>query len=142
MDGEAKGRFQDLLLLQARAQAQAEPGDRLRELPGQLGSPPAHEDVHDREVVGLPAGGQEGLGPGPGQPHAIPLAPEEGRQDLAAAGIRFHEQNGSGRSHCRFIWKQWAYQRRVPRSPGAAEVKAAGPAPSPAFLSAYRTAEA
>jgi hypothetical protein len=79
VDGEAKGCFQDLLLLQARAQAQAEPGDRLRELPGQLGSPPAHEDVHDREVVGLPAGGQKGLGPGPGQPHAIPLTPEEGR---------------------------------------------------------------
>jgi hypothetical protein len=77
--GEAERGFQDLLLLQARAQAQAEPGHGVRKLPGQLGPPSAHEDVHDREVVGLAAGGQEGLGPGPGQPHAIPLAPEEGR---------------------------------------------------------------
>ena len=103
MHGESEGGFQDLLLLQARAQAQAEPWYGLRQLPGQLGPPSAHQNVHDREVVGLTPGGQEGLGPGPGQPHAIPLAPEEGRQGLATAGIRLHEQNRAGRSHRCFI---------------------------------------
>jgi hypothetical protein len=101
--GEAEGGFQDLLLLQARAQAQAKPGDGVCQLSGQLGPPPAQEEVHDREVVGLPAGGEEGLGPGPGQPYAIPLAPEERGQGLPAAGIRFHEQNRPGRAHCCFI---------------------------------------
>ncbi|HXB55182.1 MAG TPA: hypothetical protein VN461_10390 [Vicinamibacteria bacterium] len=75
----------------------------MRELPGQLGPPPAQEEVHDREVVGLAAGGQEGLGPGPGHTHAVPLAPEDRCEGLPAAGIRFHEQNRPGRTHCCFV---------------------------------------
>jgi hypothetical protein len=111
--GEAEGGLQDLLLLQARAQAQAEPGDRVRQLSGQLGPSPAQEKVHDREVVRLTAGGKKGLGPGPGQSYAIPLAPEERGQGLPAAGVRFHEQNRPGGAHCSFIRKQWAYQPEV-----------------------------
>jgi hypothetical protein len=101
--GEAEGGFQDLLLLQARAQAQAEPGDGVREFSGQLGPPPAQEEVHDREGIGLTAGGQKGLGPGPGQPHAIPLPAQDRGQGEPAAGVRFHEQNRPGDTHCSFL---------------------------------------
>ena len=85
MHGEAEGRLQDLLSLQPRAQAQVETGHASGQLPGQLRPPAAQEQIHDGQVVGLATGGQQGLGPGPGQAHAIALAAQDGGQGLPAS---------------------------------------------------------
>jgi hypothetical protein len=74
VDRETEGGFQDLLALEARTEAQEEAGHPARQLPRELGPSPPEEEVDDREVVGFLPGGQERLGPRPGQPHAIALA--------------------------------------------------------------------
>jgi len=106
VDGKPEGRFQDLVLLQAHPQGQEQARDEAGQLARELDAPALDEQVHDREVEGLPAGGTEGFGPRVHDVDAVALAAQHHGKCASAGGVAVDEKDGG---HFARLSKQSTY---------------------------------
>jgi hypothetical protein len=92
---KAEGRFQHLFAVQAGAEAQEEPRDAREQLPRQLDTAARDEEVHDRQVIGVPAHGEQRLGARLHEAHAVALPPQHECERAAGAGVGVDEKDVS-----------------------------------------------
>ena len=107
MDGEAEGRFQHLLLLEAHPQRQQETRHEPREVARQLDASALDEQVDDGEVEGLAAGRSEGLGPRADDVHAVPLTAQHHGDGASTGEVAIDKED---RGHRRREQEQATYQ--------------------------------
>jgi len=106
MNGKTQRRLEHLFLLHAHPEGEEQPWDVPRQLARELHPASLHEQVHDREVEDLTAGGRHRLRPAAHHVDAVPLPSQDDGEGPSACEIPIHEED---EGHCLPASEQWTY---------------------------------